>query len=82
MLMYTVHDKAAKAYLPPFTAPSERDAVSSFQEAANDPKSNINRYPADFTLLQIAEWDEREGVLTKLSEPKILGNATAFKQEQ
>lgn len=81
MLMYTVHDAAALAYLPPFTTPSERDALASFEQAANDPQSNIHKYPADFTLMQIAEWDEREGVLLKLSEPKILGNALKFQKQ-
>ncbi|UYD39252.1 MAG: nonstructural protein [Wigfec virus K19_177] len=82
MKMYTVHDAAAQAFLPPFTSPSERDALSSFELAANDPQSNISKYPADFTLIQIAEFDERTGVLVKLADPIQLGSAAKYKKQQ
>lgn len=79
--MYTCHDSSAKAYLPPFVTPSERDAIASFKDAANDPQSNICKYPGDFTLIQIGEFDERAGVLTKLETPKIIMTGSAAKKD-
>jgi len=79
--MYTCYDAAAQAYLPPFVTPSERDALASFTEAANDPQSNICKYPKDFTLLQIGEFDERTGVLVKLETPKILKTGAQAKKD-
>ena len=76
MKMYTCHDAASKAYLPPFTVPSERDAVASFQSAAQDPQSNICKYPGDFTLIHIGEFDERTGVLIIQEPQKIVMTGT------
>jgi len=80
MFLYTVHDSASKSYLPPFTSPSERDAKLSFETAANDPQTNICKYPADFTLIQIGEFDVRSGKLTA-TEHVMLGNATKYKNQ-
>lgn len=81
MKMYTVHDAAAKAYLPPFTQKSERDALSAFEEAANDSQSAISKYPADFTLIELGDFDERTGKLTLLPENLNIANAAKFKKD-
>lgn len=80
MKMYTVHDAAAKAYLPPFTTPSERDALASFKQASEDTNSNICKFSSDFTLIEIGEFDERTNVLTAHKAPITIINAAKFKE--
>jgi len=82
MLMYTVLDFAAKVYLPPFCVPSERDAKHQFENAVLDPQTSISKYPADYTLYQIGEFDQRSGILTKLDLPLPIVNAAVYVKEK
>lgn len=80
-LVYTVQDSASNTCLPPMTFQSERDAIHAFTDAANDPQTNISKYPADFTLLQIGHFDPRSGKIKPLDDHKIIGNAMKFKKQ-
>jgi len=56
--VYSVYDSKVEAYLPPLYFKSKGEFLRSFAEAANDPKSNIGKYPADYTAFEIGEWDD------------------------
>lgn len=61
--IFSIFDQAAQAYLPPFFLPSKGLAIRGFSDTCNDPNSNINRHPADFTLFQIGTYDDATGVI-------------------
>lgn len=60
--MFTVYDSAVGAYLQPFFCRSPGEAVRSFQDACNDPKSSFAAHLNDFTLYALGEWDDAGGV--------------------
>lgn len=62
--MYTVHDKAAETYLPPFCMKTKAEAVRAFETTVNDPNSNFNKFPQDYSLVEIGTYDEDTGVIT------------------
>lgn len=73
--IYSVYDSKAQAYLQPFFCPNAAVAIRAFQQAAIDPTHHFHTFAADFTLMQIGEWNELEGTLTMLDAKINLGTA-------
>lgn len=80
MKIFTVFDSKAEAYLQPFFARTNGEAVRSFTEAANDSGHNFCKYSGDFTLFEIGEYDETTGNITPLKAHQNLGKGSDFKQ--
>ena len=57
--MFTIYDEKAEAYFPPFYTDTEGLAIRMIMETMNDPNSNLSKYPADFTLFYLGEFDDR-----------------------
>ena len=72
--MYAIYDSAADAYLPPFILPREAMAIRSFAQAVNSETHQFHHSPADFTLFQIASWDDAEGIPKPDVAPKKIRN--------
>lgn len=73
-LLVAVYDSAARAFLPPVVSPSEAMALRGWSNACNDPKSDFHRYPEDYSLHVIGEYDDGTGELLPCT-PRSLGNA-------
>jgi hypothetical protein len=76
--VYTVYDTKAEAYLQPFFSQSKGVAIRSFQEAVRDEKSNISKYPEDFTLFELGEYDDSTSKFNLHITPQSLGVAVEF----
>lgn len=76
--VFTVYDSKAEAYLQPFYGKSRGEALRSFIEAANDKQSNIGKYPEDFTLFDLGEFDDSNCTFNLLSVSVPLGRAIEF----
>lgn len=72
--LFSVYDSAAGMYLAPFDAPSLEFAIREFRRAANDPGHQFNRFPEDYTLFYIGDFDGSSGTLES-KEPTSLGVA-------
>ena len=62
--VFSIYDSKAEAYLRPFFTATKGLALRSFVEAANDPRESLNKYPGDYTLFEIAEYDDASGAIT------------------
>lgn len=71
LTVFSVYDSAAKAYLPPFFAPTAELAKRMFTIAANDQAHNFNKYAADYTLFELGTWDDQDA---EFDSNKSLGN--------
>lgn len=80
--MFTIYDSKVEAWLPPFCARSVGEALRSFEDAANEPKSNICRYPDCFTLFELGSFDDDKGHIELLEAKRSLGVAVEFKADQ
>lgn len=76
--LYVVHDKAANSFTKPIAVPTERDAIAGFKAVAAQPDHNFNKFPADFTLFEIGQYNESNGELRTYSEKKLIINAASF----
>lgn len=74
MNVFTVFDSAASAYLEPFFAPTLEFALRGFREAVNKEGHQFAKFPEDYTLFHIGEFDQGTGAL-KPCEPRSLGVA-------
>lgn len=76
--IFTVYDCKAQNYLQPFFCRSTGEAVRSFTEIANDPKSQIGKYPVDFTLFELGSFDDNTADFVIFNTPVSLGLANDF----
>lgn len=71
--VYSVYDSKAKAYLPPFYATNAAVAGRMIQDAVSDPTHLFAKHAADYTLLEVADFDDDTGIFTPLSSHVNLG---------
>lgn len=75
MKLFSILDKKAGSYSAPHTYHNKGLALRAFEELANDEKTTVNRYPADFSIWQIGEFDEQIGRLKPLDKPEFVDEA-------
>jgi hypothetical protein len=78
--IFTVFDAKAEIYLPPFYMHSKGEAIRAFQTSANDQNLQIGKYPEDFTLYEIGEYDDSTAEI-KTIKHLPLGKAIEFVKE-
>lgn len=69
-MMFSIYDSKAEAYIPPFPAETIGLALRRFQQAAEEPNSNINKWPTDFCLFHVGWFDQANADYKKI-EPKV-----------
>lgn len=79
--LFTVYDSKTESYGVPFAMITKGEALRGFADVANDPSTQISKYPADFTLFELGEYDETTAFFN-IHQTKInLGTANEFKKE-
>ncbi|WNK13720.1 MAG: nonstructural protein [Microvirus sp.] len=74
---FTVYDTKSAIFANPFVSQNKMTALRDFQQAANDPQSQISNYPEDFILFEIGTFDENTGSISPML-PVNLGSADQF----
>lgn len=70
--LFSVFDRAAETYHPPFGVPAVGVALRDFADQVNNKESPIASHPEDFELWLIGTLDDREGVIEPLHERKAV----------
>lgn len=75
LLLCSVRDEAVGAFLTPFFVRSRGEAIRSFTDAINDPKSQFLGHVNDYSLWYIGTWNDEHGELEFDGKPDhiILG---------
>lgn len=79
--VYTVRDNKAEAYLTPFFMRSDGEAKRALIASSEDIKSNFNKYPEDFSLWKLGEYEDTNGSLIPMKTNLCLGNIVDIKSE-
>lgn len=69
MLFYALYDKKAMCYFPPFTVENKIQAIRGVEREVNISDSVLNRYPEDFALYYLGEFDNKSG---RIKQPDIM----------
>jgi len=80
MKMFSIKDMKGQMFLKPTFAMSVADALRNFEVLSNEGESMISKFPADFRLFHLADFDINSGDLTILERPADLGAALDFKR--
>lgn len=71
--LYCVRDIAGENFSPPFVARNDKEATRNFQIACQNPESNMAKWPEDYDLLQVGEFDEINGLIAPVPHRKLCG---------
>lgn len=61
--IYAVFDRAVGAYMQPFFARSEGEAIRMIRQAVNTPDTALFTNPSDYTLAHLGDFSDQTGVL-------------------
>lgn len=82
MILVSVRDMKAELYLRPNFQPNLADAIRSWEVVANEGESMISKFPNDFRLVHLADFDSSTGELKALDPPRDLGSAADFSRNK
>ena len=77
--MFAVFDSKAGAYLQPWFSQTRGTAIRAFAGAGADASSDFAKFPEDFSLFHIGEFDQAEGKVIPARAPECLGTAATLK---
>lgn len=76
--MFAIYDSKAGIHHAPFTTNSSAQAIRMTTSTALDERTELNKYPADFTLFEIATFDDSSGQISPLAAKINLGTVQEF----
>lgn len=77
MELFSVHDIKANLYFPPQAYRNTGEATRAFDTTCRNEETNFAKYPDDFTLCKIGNWNEEEGLIEPCS-PQPIARATDY----
>lgn len=78
--IFSVFDTKGGAFLQPFYAMSKGHAIRSFTDSTNTEGHTFNKYPEDFILFELGDFDDSNAKFHILPEPLSIGLALEFKK--
>lgn len=75
---FSVYDVKAKFYGKPVYQRNAAEAIRAFETECNAPESQLCKYPQDFVLFEIGEYDDETGILTSETAHISLGSALQY----
>lgn len=81
LIAVAVFDAAVGSFNRPFFVPARGAALRSFGDEATreHPENSIWAHPGDYSLHVVGEFDEESGLLSGVSPPERLCNASDFR---
>lgn len=76
---YSIRDSKADVFNTPFYQKTHGEAERTFQQLAKDEKSTICKYPDDFDLYYLGEYDDQTGKMESLDSPQHIVKAVQIK---
>lgn len=77
--LFSIFDKKAAAYSPPFSAPTRGAAVRMFSDVASDPQSMVCKHPEDFQLVIVGDFNPDSGAVEGV-KMEVLAEALTLKE--
>ena len=81
LLIYSVYDSKAEAFLPPFFLPREEMAIRTFSDAVNSNDHQFGRHPEDYNLFRLGTFDDSSGELRSEITPIVVAYALELRSK-
>lgn len=75
--LFSVYDLASARFMDPFNAPTIEFALRGFKEACGTVDHQFRKYPEDYLLYHVGEFDPDHGLVAGW-EPRQIAKATNF----
>jgi len=76
--VFSIRDAKAQMYNQPFFQRTHGEAERNFQQLVKDEKSMISKFPDDYDLYFIGEYDDNAGTLKPLDTPQHIVKAVSL----
>lgn len=76
--LFSIRDAKAEKFYPPFVKSAHGEAERDFMTAVRDDKSTINKYPQDFDLYYLGQFNDEDGKMELLPSPEHMVKAIQF----
>lgn len=73
LLVFSVYDRAVDAYMRPWVAQTEGQALRMFSDIANDPNSEVYRHKEHYSLFLIGTFTDHDGELEPCVPKRLAG---------
>lgn len=80
--MYAIYDEKAELYNTPFPLATDGLAKRSFEDACRDTRTDLYKYPGDFTLYCIATWDDDIGQFENIIPARFIAKNVRAVEER
>lgn len=64
MTLYGIKDTKAMAFNQPFLMVNDQVAIRSVKAVAADKQTELGKYPEDYELWSLGEYDDKTGIIT------------------
>lgn len=78
--LYAIKDAKAEVYGKPFHQTTHGEAERSFRQLIMDEKSMPHKFPDDYDLYYLGEYDDQTGLVQCLDTPQHILKAALVKQ--
>lgn len=78
--IYAVKDIVANEFQPPFYLKNDALAIKEFGKACENPDTDWNKYPSDYSLYNLGVFDTETGHIIS-TDNKQISNASQFTKE-
>jgi hypothetical protein len=79
--VYSIRDTKAEAFNRPFYTINDALAQRIISDSMQQDTS-LSQHAADYSIYYLGEFDDSNGIITPLAEPKFMFNLAAFKPKQ
>ena len=76
--VYSIYDSKIKAYAQPFFMQSKGQCIRALTDSLLDEKSQHAKHPEDYTLFELAEFDDVQGKFIPHETPISVGVLVEF----
>lgn len=73
---FAARDSRLGVFHPPFFMQHTGQALRWWEELCNDPKASMHKYPSDFQLFEVGDFDDEKGLFYPLDAPHQIATAT------
>lgn len=78
--IFAIRDSKGSVYNQPWFSRSHGEAERNFQNLVTDQNSMIHKFPEDFDLYHLGEYDDQTGFIKSLDTPQHLTKAVTIRQ--